>query len=146
MSSGEVIENNPIPVESPFAFSVADAISGKTESLFVAIDDAAEHGLRTIMPRLFEYMGRLSEAAGTSIDAKGRPPSHELFLEVIEKMDIEFDDEGKPLMPTFVVNPEMAEALRKLPPPTPEQEMKHQHLMQRKRQEYNDRRRYRKLS
>jgi hypothetical protein len=146
LPSGQVVENKPILVQSPFNFSIKDAIAGNVDGLLGTIDEAADDGLRTIMPRFFEYVGQLSDAAGTSIDAKGRPPSHELFLEMIEKIDIEFDKDDKPIMPTLVVNPEMAEVLRKLPPPTPEQEKKHQDLMSRKRQEYNDRRRHRKLS
>ena len=146
LSSGQVVETRPILVQSPFSFSIKDAIGGKVDGLLAAIDEAAEDGLRTIMPRFFEYVGQLSDAAGTSIDAKGQPPSHELFLQMLERIDIEFDQDGKPIMPTLVVNPEMAEALRKLPPLTLEREKKQQDLMVRKRQEYNDRRRHRRLS
>jgi len=146
LSSGAVVENKPFLVQSPFSLSVSDAISGSMDNLLLAIDEAADDGLRKIMPQFFELVGRLSDAAGNSIDAKGRPVSHELLLEMLEKMDIEFEDDGKPNMPTLVVNPEMADALRKLPPPTAEQEKKHRDLMERKRQEYNDRKRHRKLS
>jgi hypothetical protein len=146
LPSGQVVENEPVLVKSPFSFPVKDAISGNVESLLVAIDDAAEDGIRTIMPQFFRYLDRLSEAAGTGTDAKGRPPSHELLFEALEKMDIEFDEEGKAVMPTLIMHPDMAQALWKLPPPTPEQNSKFEQMMQRKKQEYNDRRRHRKLS
>jgi len=146
LPSGQVVENKPILVGSPFNVAMKDAISGNVESLLVAIDDAAEDGLRTIMPRFFEYISRLSDAAGTSTDAKGRPPSLDLFLEMLEKIDIEFEDDGKPIMPTLIMHPDTAQALQKLPPPTQEQKKKLEELMQRKKQEYNDRRRHRKLS
>lgn len=143
--SGEIIENKPILVQSPFSFSVNDAISGSTDSLLLAIDEAAADGVRTIMPHFFELVGRLSDATGNTINAKGRPVSHDLLLEAIEKMDIEFEDDGKPNMPTFVVNPEMGDALRRLPQRTAEQEQRYQDLIVRKRQEYYDRKRHRKL-
>ena len=45
LPSGQVVENEPVLVKSPFSFPVKDAISGNVESLLVAIDDAAEDGM-----------------------------------------------------------------------------------------------------
>jgi len=66
-------------------------------------------------------------------------------LEGLERIDIMFDREGKPMLPTLVMHPSMAEHVRSLPPITPEQQRAMDDLIERKRTEFNARRRYRKL-
>jgi hypothetical protein len=73
MPSGEVVENRPLEIAMRFAMRFDDAISGRTEGVIEAINDAAENGLKTLMPQIFAQLSRLSTAAGTATDAKGHP-------------------------------------------------------------------------
>jgi hypothetical protein len=65
--SGEVVENPPINVRLEFHIEFSDAIEGRLDPLIVSIDEAAETKLRVVTTSLFEFSGRLSEAAGTAI-------------------------------------------------------------------------------
>ena len=45
-------------------------------------------------------------------DAEGKPFHPELLFEAIERMPIEFDDEGNPKSPTIIVNPAQMERVK----------------------------------
>jgi len=146
MESGEVVENQPIILKMPFTFDLKQIIQGDLESVAIAVDSAAEEGLKVLMPQIFEYHGRLSQAAGTATDAGGEKLSHRLILQSLDKMDISFDAAGNPEMPTMVMSPDMAVQLGRLPPPTEQEVNAFNELIERKRREFNDRKRHRKLS
>jgi predicted transcriptional regulator len=144
--SGQVVENAPLQVLTPFTVKLDDAKTGNFDSLFDAIDDASEHLLREAMSHFYSYLDRMCAAAGTSIDAKGQPVSHDLILRMLDSIEIDFDQNGEPEMPTLVMHPTMAEQIRRLPPPTEAQLRAFTDLIDRKRQEYGARQRSRRLS
>ncbi len=145
MPSGEVVQSAPVTVEAKFTYKYADIRSCNTEELAAQMDAAADQSLSVVMPHLFDIMGRTCQAAGTSSDVGGRPFSFELLLSGLAKIDISFDEEGKPELPTLVVGPELGKQIRALPPLTPAQQRAMDDLIEKKRREYNARRRDRKL-
>ena len=146
MPSGQIVDNAPMAVPMPFAVVFADAIAGSLASLATSIDAGAEASLKTVMPQIFAYSGRLCEAAGTATDAGGQKLSRKLIQESFEKMQINFDAAGKPIMPTMVMHPDMLKQLQDLPPATDEEVRAWDEMIERKRGEFNDRQRHRKLS
>jgi len=146
MPSGEVVEGKPFRTEMKFSLGVDELMNGNLEAFAAALDDMATDGLKQLMPKLFERIGGLSEAAGTTVDARGEPLSHELLLRGLERVEIDFDEDGNPILPKMVVAPDVFKAWQKLLPPTEAQERAFSELIERKRQEFNDRRRHRKLS
>jgi hypothetical protein len=95
------------------------------EALAEQVNNASEERLAQVMPHVFDVFHRTCDAAGTGADAGGRP--------------------FKPELPTLVMHPLMAERLRSLPPITPAQQKALDELIERKRTEFNARRRHRKL-
>lgn len=98
------------------------------------------------MSHFYSYLDRICAAAGTSVDAKGQPVSYDLILRMLDSIDIDFDQNGNPEMPTLVMHPTMAEQIRRLPQPTEAQLKALGDLIDRKRQEHSARQRRRKLS
>jgi hypothetical protein len=145
MPSGEVVEIRLLEFAMRFATPFDDAISGRTEGVIEAINDAAENGLKTLMPQIFAQLGRLSSAAETAIDAKGQPLTTALILQSLEKMEMDFDKDGSPII-GMVVGPEMYEQMRGLLPLTREEQQAFDDLFSRKKQEFDARQRRRKLS
>lgn len=97
---------------------------------------------------VFEDLRRMVERAGTVVDAKGRELSFDLFLESFEKIWIDFDEQGKPHLPTFFVSPETGLRLKeKLTEwnANPEYQRKFDQIIEKKRQEWLDRESNRKL-
>lgn len=62
----------------------------------------------------FGVINQATEESGNVVDGRGRPFSHELILEVLEKMQIDFDEDGNPEMPTMVVSPTLRPRVQQL--------------------------------
>jgi hypothetical protein len=145
VSSGEVVESQPIEYQMIFEFSINAVVNGDFDNLNLAIDQASDVALSEQMHHLYKYMGRVCDAEGNSIDAKGQPLSYELMLQMAEKVDMTFDENGNP-QHRFVAHPSMVEQFKSLPPQTEEQRRAWDEMVERKRQEFNARKRHRKLS
>jgi len=110
----------------------------------VMMEDAANEALESYMPQFFKQMEEVIRAGGTTIDAKGKPISVDLLLEGIEKMEIDFTDDGQPVMPTLVAAPKLAEKIAALQW-TEEQLARKQCILAEKKKVFDARRRVRKL-
>jgi hypothetical protein len=64
---------------------------------------------------------------------------------MLEKMYIEFDEEGQPKLPSLVMHPNLYEKVKEIKP-TKEQEKTRAEIIERKRSEYNAQKRTRRLS
>jgi hypothetical protein len=60
---------------------------------------------------LYRTIGEAAERVGNTVNAGGAPPTPELLLEMFEKVDMSFDQEGKPTN-TFVLHPDAVPALK----------------------------------
>jgi hypothetical protein len=69
----------------------------------------------------------------------------EVDIPTIEKTEIDFDKNGKPIIEMFV-GPETYEQFRNSPPPTHEEQQAFRELLERKKAEFNARQRRRRLS
>lgn len=145
MPSGEVVQNSPVMAEAKFVLRYDDIRSSSADALAEQMDGAADQNLSIVMPHLFDVLDRTCKAAGNVSNAGGKPFSFESLLEGLEKIEIPFDDNGKPELPTLVMSPAVAEQVRTLPPVTPDQQKRLDDLIERKRKEHNARRRDRKL-
>lgn len=144
--SGKVVETRPFKVPMQIGIELDDAIAGQSDSLTEAINNAAEEGLKLGMPQIFEQLGRVCDAAGTAINAEGQPLSRALIMQALEKMEIQFDKDGKATNIGVFVGPETYKQFQNLPPPTPEEIQAMNELLERKKAEFYARKRSRKLS
>jgi len=60
---------------------------------------------------LFDMLHRTTEEIGNVVDMKGKPITLETYLDMIEKVDMDFDHFGFPEFPTLVYHPSTAAAL-----------------------------------
>jgi hypothetical protein len=136
----EPLDSQPVTVRSVLELNIADIESCDDQALIGALDRQAEEYVASIMPQLFAALGRASEAVGTSIDAGGQPLSAEVVAEALELMEIDFDDDGTPRLPSIAVG-EGAE----LPEDTPEGRRIIDDVIARKREQFLAQRRHRQL-
>ncbi|WP_306142619.1 hypothetical protein [Roseibium sp. MMSF_3412] len=89
----------------------------------------------------FEVIDQTTKKTGNIIDWKGNPLSFETILEALEKVQIDFDEDGKPSMPTMVISPSMRPKIEELmsDPKRPEFERKQKEIIEKKRLEWRDR-------
>lgn len=97
--------------------------------------------------QMYAEIEKAVKEVGNIVDAKGKPFSPELFFKLIEKIHIDFNNDGNPRWPTFVGGKETTEkfiqVLKELEkePYRSEMEM----IIEKKRFEYHDRESNRKL-
>lgn len=156
---GTVVTNQPILLRMPFTFDTEAVIRGDIdEQIGMAIDASADAGLRQIIPRLLEHIGRVSDAFGNRVDIPSRPMSQDVLLDFIDRVQIEFKDNGEPDLASYtlvhqqVVNGQMTigtarltELMGSLPSMTEAQQSRFAEIIERKRQEHSARRRHRQL-
>ena len=131
-----------------FTIDKKDLATLSADALASKIDTAARDMAAKTEKAIFETLRQISSDSGNVIDAKGKPFSPETLLEALEKMDIDFDEQGNPSGLTAVVGPELAARIRaKAAEWDADQEFRRRHseLMQRKREAWRDRENCRKL-
>jgi len=60
----------------------------------------------------FELMNTVTEKTGNVVDAKGQRLTPELFFEMLEKIQIDFNSDGSPNMPTILISPSQQDDVR----------------------------------
>ena len=125
-----------------------DIIEKGPKAFFEQAEKTAEELKRHQAGALLSKMDEISSKTGNVVDGQGQPFSPDLLLRVLEKVHIDFDDNGNPMMPTLMVSPELGERIKgKLPDweKDLEHKKKFDELIERKRKEWNDRESHRKL-
>ena len=143
--SGEVVKSGSILCQMEFSIALSDSVAGNLPGFVASLDEAAESGLESLMPQIFNAFGRLCAATGNIIDASSEGFTHDTFLQMLESLDITFDEDGNDNL-SWVMDPTTFDKLSKLPQPTEEQNRKVEELLERKRREFYGRKRQRRLS
>jgi hypothetical protein len=131
-----------------FTIDNKDLATLSAEALASKIDKAASDMAAQTESAIFEKLRQDSSASGQVVDATGKPFSPEVLLEVLERMEIDFDDQGKPSGLTAVVGPEIAARIREKAAEWDADldfKRRHRELLDRKREAWRDRENRRKL-
>ena len=75
------------------------------------LDEASRDIAKQHMQLLFTTVTESSQRAGTAYDAGGRPFHMRMFLDTLEKMWLDFDERGRPVLPTIVMHPDQLKAI-----------------------------------
>jgi hypothetical protein len=136
--------------EISFEFSIKrEEIIDKGFNAFIEyIRDMGENFKENQAREMFSKIDEATRNTGNTIDAKGTPFCYEQILEALDKMWIEFDDNGSPYMPTLYVGPELNEIIKEKIPEwdkDPQANLKLETIINKKRNEWHDRESNRKL-
>jgi hypothetical protein len=95
--------------------------------------------------RFVQQMSEVTDAAGNAISAEGRPLSYDLILDALEQVEIDFDEDGNPRMPSVMISPQALALLARIPS-TDEQRRRYEEIMTRKKAAHDAQKRHRRLS
>lgn len=135
-------------IESGFEISEEECKQKGPRAVFEKIPSIVEDMIAKKSKVIFEKMNEVTERTGNVIDAEGKELSPELIIKTLEKIEINFDGLGNPIMPTLVVNPETYKKIQNNPDrwkETPEMKRRLAELLKKKYSEYVDRENRRKL-
>jgi hypothetical protein len=137
--------------QSMFAVSGESSISwdsirnGKIDDYIQSLVDLSESQRKSLARHLFKNISEITDATGQTVNAKGQPLTVDLILDLLEKVEFGFDDDGNPQYPTLFLPSAAIERLKKLEV-TPEQEKRRQQIIEEKRARFNASKRTRRLS
>lgn len=146
--TGEIDRTEYKQLSTSYNIKREDVITKGPAAFIENIHTMAEEVQKQKAKLFFDKMHEITKKTGNIIDGKGQPFTHEMFLDTLRKIWIEFDDEGKPMMPTMIVSPELGSKIKeRLPEWEANSEYKKQfeEVMEQKRKEWNDRESHRKL-
>lgn len=148
IENGESYQSSYKKISSKYSIKREDVIAKGPMAIIENIQNIAEEIKKQKAKLLFDKLNEVTDKTGNVVNGKGQPFTFELFIEILEKISIDFDDQGNPYMPMVVVSPEMG---AKLKDKLPEWEAnlvykkRFDNLIERKRKEWNDRESHRKL-
>ena len=119
--------------------------NGKIDDYIRFLVDISESQRKSLARQFFKNLSEITDATGRSVNAKGQPLTVDLILDLIEKVEFGFDDDGNPQYPTLVLPPAAIERLKHLKF-TPEQEKRREQIIEEKRARFNASKRTRCLS
>jgi hypothetical protein len=135
-------------VGTEFTVDIADVPTLVGEKFNAKMELMAQELISQSAKYFFKKVGESCDKAGTSIDARGKPVSPELFLDMINTVQMEFDPNGKPTQ-SFLIHPDMLPAVQKVSEQIendPELKRKHEEILERQREEWATRESNRKLA
>lgn len=146
--NGQSNQSSYKKLSASYSIKREDVIT-KGPTVFIEnIKNVAEEIKKQQAELVFNKLSEVTNETGNVVDAKGKPFTFELFMELLEKIEIDFDDQGKPSMPMLVVSPELGIKLKDLLPKwkaNPEYTKRFQEVIEKKRKQWSDRESNRKL-
>ena len=145
---GSVDEMQPKVASTEIEVKLAEAETMTPEMVNDMINNAAEEIAAQQAGIIYKKIDKYAEEDGTVVSSGGGPFSIDKYFELLEKIDIDFDEAGNPEGLAFVVNPKalpLIEDCLSKASANPENERRYKKIMDRKREEWRVRESNRKL-
>lgn len=114
------------------------------DTFWTLLNDVAEEMAKAVETTIFTTLNEVIAKTGNIVNGKGKPPSIEMMIEMLDKMEVSFNDDGSPGL-TVVCHPEMRKKFEEIFS-EPENRRKWQEAIDKKRKEYFDKKKHRRLS
>ena len=146
MDDGKKYDSEMETLKGEITISFDEIKSGNTNVVFQKLNEMACQMAQAQREMFYGKMSEVTEAVGNSVS--GRPFTAEVFLEALEKIQIEFKDSGEMQELSLIFGPAMidqaTDVLEQLNS-NPKYKRMHEELIERKRREFRDREASRKL-
>lgn len=145
---GKVQDSEYTTIESATSISKGELIEKGFLAYIERANKVAEDMQRQQAQMIFKKLAEVTAATGNVVDNKGAPLTSDTYLRGLETVWIDFDDDGKPHMPSMVVHPTVGKKLETLIPQwqaDPVYNAKLEQILAKKKKEWDDRESHRKL-
>ncbi|MBA7716172.1 hypothetical protein ES703_125237 [subsurface metagenome] len=119
--------------------------NGKIDDYVRFLVDLSESQRKSLARLFFKSISEITDVTDMTVNAKGQPLTGDMILDLLEKVEFGFDDDGNPQYPTLFIPPTLLERLKQLKP-TPQQEQRKKQIIEEKRARFNASKRTRRLS
>jgi len=141
------VQSGPEEIGAPFQVLLSDVPDLVGPKLDAKIDEIAQEIAKQQAGMFFRRTQETCDEVGNAIDAAGQPLSAELLLEMLSKVQMDFEPDGTPTG-QFVIHPDMVPALKKAGEELerdPGLKRRHEDILRRQREEWAARESHRKL-
>lgn len=107
--------------------------------------EIVKQSIRELSKFFYKGIEEITNATGQVTDAKGEPFSFDILLDMLENYPLEFDEQGEPKLPTLIMHPNLFENIKKAQS-TQEQLDRHKAILAKKKEEFDAKKRTRRLS
>jgi hypothetical protein len=98
-------------IAAPISLSVGEIGTIPLAQFNKKIETAVDELARQAMTQTYQTLDAATREAGTATDAGGKPWTPDLFLDGLEKMEMTFNDQGKPDI-LLVLHPDLLKSIR----------------------------------
>ena len=102
---GSVDDDEPEPIQARIEINISEIEQMTPQDMIKKFDDMAKEMARQASANFFGKLNKLVEEAGTKISAGGKPFSVELYLAMLDKVFIPFDEKMNPTLPVPIIHP-----------------------------------------
>jgi len=145
-------ENNEKELHSPIREVSTEVVYKYDEIINFDLESFCNELYKMVIDRIgqlqrmmYDEISSATELTGNKVDVQGSKFDPELLLQMLEKIEISFDENGDPILPQLHVAPDTFKKIKKLDY-TPEQEKRHLEIIEKKKKLWYAKKRYRKLS
>ena len=145
---GNIRTSSPQEVKAAFTIPRNLPPLKTIQQVFEALGSAAQDMARQSETMFFQKLDESTRESGNALDAGGRPFGPAILLETLDKIWIDFDENGRPEMPTMVLHPDLFNSIKDRLPEwesDPDFIKKRREIIERKKEEWRDRESHRKL-
>jgi hypothetical protein len=135
-------------VLSKFEITIEQATKLGPKALFLKRPEIAKDMIQKLTIQFINCMEKVTEKTGNIVKTSETDQTSNPFLEMLNKIEIDFDDKGNPIMPTLLLSPEDYERYKvKFPEweKNPKMEERRKEIIAKKKKEWLDRENSRKL-
>lgn len=86
------------------------------KDIFKIINEMAEDAALQQSKIAYDEIGKIADEVGNTINLGGKPLTASIFLKMLKKLRIDFDEHGKPILPYIIAGETAADALSTLLP------------------------------
>lgn len=133
----------PLPTTAAGSIEIEPVITGDFDDLHAEVSSIADQRLEQTMGAFFALLTDITQRTGNVVDANG--DAAEGLLALMEKTDIDFDEDGNPALQLIVSPADAARVRAQLAAFTPDQQRRFADIISRKREAYRASRRRRRL-
>ena len=145
---GSSSESEYQEISAAFIIDRKDVPGLTPEKIREKLDAIADEMAGQMSHHVIATIKRATDEAGNTIDAKGKKFSPEFFLDMLDRMQLSFDEDGTWQPPTLIVPPGFVETNKELISlfeNNPDLRTRQKEIIDRQREEWRAREAYRKL-
>lgn len=147
-ADGTQSETESVEIRSQLKIELEEVETMTPEKVHEKIDLLAQEMAKKQARHFYKKTDETAEEDGTVVNAEGAPFSMDLFFEALEKIDIDFDENGDPIGLTVAMSPELfrsAAKTLKQAENDPDLNKRFDAIMERKKEKWRVRENNRKL-